>query len=88
MKHKTFNNALALALFIFGLAWLGPSLDADDWRSAAGDAAVKEHHAEIKMLQAVIAMCGNENATPVDLGDGRWQCLSTGGRVLLAGVGQ
>jgi len=88
MKHKTFNIALLVLSFITALAWYGPSLDADDWRSAAGDAAVIEHREQIKVLQAAIEMCGSENATAVDLGDGRWQCLSTGGLVLTAGVDQ
>ena len=88
MKHKTFNIALMVLAAVAALGILGPTLDADDWRSAAGDAAVKEHRAEIKVLQAAIAMCGSENATAVDLGDGKWQCLSTGGRALTAGVEQ
>jgi hypothetical protein len=87
MKHRTFNVALLLVAIVAALGILGPTLDADDWRSAAGDEAVIEHHAEIKVLQAAIEMCGgNENATAVDLGGGKWQCLSTGGRVLTAGV--
>ena len=80
MKHKTFNIALMVLAAVAALGILGPTLDADDWRSAAGDQAVIEHRAEIRVLQAAIAMCGSENATAVDLGDGRWQCLSTGGR--------
>ena len=83
MKHRTFNIALFVLAAVATLGILGPALDADDWRSASGDAAVIEHRAEIKVLQAAIEMCGgNENATAVDLGDGRWQCLSTGGQVL------
>ena len=88
MKHRTFNITLFVLAAIATLGILGPALDADDWRSAAGDAAVIEHRQEIKVLQAAIEMCGgNENATAVDLGGGKWQCLSTGGRVL-AGVGR
>jgi len=86
MKHRTFNIALFVLSIVATLGILGPALDADDWRSAAGDLAVIEHRQEIKVLQAAIEMCGSENATAVDLGDGRWQCLSTGGRVLTAGV--
>jgi hypothetical protein len=86
MKHKTFNIALMVFSFVAALAWYGPLLDADDWLSAAGDAAVIEHRQEIKVLQAATKMCGSENATPIDLGEGKWQCLSTGGRVLTAGV--
>ncbi len=87
MKHKTFNIALLVLAIIATVGILGPALDAVDWRSAAGDAAVAEHRAEIKVLQAAIDMCGgNENATAIDLGEGKWQCLSTGGRVLTAGV--
>ena len=82
MKHKL--DIALLAIFVIAtVGILGPSLDFFETRSAAGDAAVIEHRAAIKVLQAAIEMCGgNENATAVDLGGGRWQCLSTGGRVL------
>jgi len=88
MKHRTLNIAMLVVAIVATLGILGPSLDEDDLRSAAGDAAVIEHREQIKVLQAAVEMCGgNENVTAVDLGDGRWQCLSTGGAVL-AGVGR
>jgi hypothetical protein len=45
------------------------------YRSAAADAAIQEHRAEIKKLQAAIAMCGGENAVAQDLGNGQYQCF-------------
>ena len=79
MKNQTFHIALAVALIVSALAVLGPALDADDWRSAAADDAIKEHAAEIKQLRAAMAMCGGENAVAESLGNGEWQCLTKRG---------
>lgn len=65
----------AIAAFIFvlcALAYLGPAIDT---HSADADAAVSEHQADIKVLNAAIDMCGGYEA--VELADGAFQCVKT-----------
>ena len=65
----------AIAAFIFvlcTLAYLGPAIDT---HSADADAAVSEHRADIKVLNAAIDMCGGYEA--VELSDGAFQCVKT-----------
>jgi hypothetical protein len=66
-------------LFVGVVAALSGFADLDAYGSATADAAILEHDAEIKVLQAAIQMCGGENTVATLVADGLYQCSTKRG---------
>jgi hypothetical protein len=71
---------LTTTVLLVGIvASLSGFADLDAYGSATADAAMLEHDAEIKVLQAAIQMCGGENAVATLVADGLYQCSTKRG---------